>query len=73
MNLTANSRPEIRSMDQNPLPPYLKGLTDAQIQAFKAFEALCEKKDLRWPRSKLEDGSQHRSNDGYTLLYVQEI
>jgi hypothetical protein len=60
-------------MGDRPLPAYLQALTDVQIQAFKDFEALCEKNDLRWPRSKLENPSQHGSNDDYTLLYVHEI
>jgi hypothetical protein len=60
-------------MDGSSLPAYLKALTDVQIQAFKAFKALCEKNDLGWPRSKLENGSQRGLNDDYTLLYVHEF
>jgi hypothetical protein len=73
MNPDGQHQVESREMDGSSLPAYLKALTDVQIQAFKVFKALCEKNDLGWPRSKLEDGSQRGLNDDYTLLYVHEF
>jgi len=55
-------------MDEGLLQGCLTGLTDVQVQAFSDFKALCEENDLYWPRSKLEDLQQQRSNSDYTLL-----
>jgi hypothetical protein len=73
MNSDGQHQVEPREMDESSLPAYLKALTYVQIQAFKAFKALCEKNDLGWPRSELQDGSQRGLNDDYTLLYVHEL
>jgi hypothetical protein len=73
MNLDSQQQDKFTDMDKKLLPAYLEALTDVQILAFKDFEALCGKNDLHWPRSKVEDLSQHALNDDYTLLYVYDI
>ena len=73
MNPKGQHQVEPGEMDESSLPVYLKALTDVQNQAFLAFKALCEKNNLGWPRSELQDGSQRGLNDDYTLLYVHEF